>query len=462
MSECILIVEDDAIAQLTLTQYLLDLGFPHSVVVNNGKDAMSALESEPVTLVFMDIRIMGEWDGITTAQRMKERNPKLPLIFLTANTDQDTLRRAQRVDPFSVIRKPYDRDTLFSAISGALDRAVAPPPPKEAPLPSVSTPEAPDVGVSVTNAAGTLVSVNAAFCRIHRCTESEAVGRTFTDFFPENIRKFATHLHQEFTAGRTEEGGGPWTIVDQHGALRPVSMTTSRLFLNEHQRYKISTFIDTSQQRADAEQLETILEKKDAFAREIHHRVKNNLNVISGLFYLQAEKIKDRPEVYHLFQESISRIRAMSVVHEQLYDYDDYTTIDVSRYVQLLADSVQSTYQNADYVTVRTQVAPIRLDVDRAVACGLILNEVMTNSFKYAFVGQPSDAKVLIKGFCRDRTLTLTVEDNGVGLPSDFNVDQARTLGVQLVKTLTEQLEGTLNMQNVQPQGTRVHLTFAI
>ena len=461
MQERILIVEDDAIAQLTLAQYLQDLGFPYSVAVNNGKDAIAEIESDEVALAFLDIRIMGEWDGITTAQKIKECYPTLPIIFLTANTDQATLKRAQQAEPSSIIRKPYDREILLGAIKVALDySAEAQLPNKEVASPALPTPDAPEVGISVTDAEGVLVSVNPEFCRIHHCAESEAVGRAFTDFFPENIRKFTANLHREFMAGHTEEGEGVWTIVDQQGASRPVSVKVNRLSIDAHRRYKVTTFVDMSHQQAAAEKLQKILQEKDAFAREIHHRVKNNLNVISGLFYLQAEKIKDRPDVYPLFQESISRIRTMSVIHEQLYDYEDYATIDLCRYVQLLTDSIQSTFQNAHYVTLITRVDPIQLDVDRAVACGLILNEVMTNSFKYAFAKLQPGAEVLISGACHGSTITLTVKDNGVGLPKGLDVHQAKTLGLQLIRTLTEQLGGAWEMHSMPHQGTSVSLTF--
>lgn len=457
----ILIVEDDAVAQLTLAQYLVDLGFPDAVVVNNGKDALTALEeNKDIALTFLDIRIMGEWDGIATAQRIKKIHPQLPLVFLTASTDQETFRRAQHVDPFSIIRKPYDHDTLRLVVSEALHHPVEARIPKKASaLPSAPALVTPDVGVSVVNAEGVIVSTNAEFCRIHRCTEAEATNRVFTDFFPKNIRKFTARLYRDFLAGNTEEGDGLWTIVDQRGASKQVSLTLSRLLLSHQQQYVVSTFIDVSQQQEDAERLESVLEKKDAFAREIHHRVKNNLNVISGLFYLQAEKIKDRPDVYHLFQESISRIKVMSVIHEQLYNYENYTTIDLSRYVQLLADSVQSTYQHANYVTLRVTMDPIELDVDRAVACGLILNEIMTNSLKYAFPQRSADAQVLIKGTCHHRVITLTVKDNGIGLPQGFDINQAKTLGIQLIKTLIKQLGGFIEVQNDSP-GVSVCLRF--
>lgn len=121
MDDCILIVEDDAIAQLTLARYLKDLGFPHSLAVNNGREAVEVAEKHSVALAFLDIRIMGDWDGVDTARQMKQHWPDLPLVFLTANTDRNTLKRANDVRPHAIIQKPYDRQVLVKTISGALN-----------------------------------------------------------------------------------------------------------------------------------------------------------------------------------------------------------------------------------------------------------------------------------------------------------------------------------------------------
>lgn len=460
MDDCILIVEDDAIAQLTLARYLKDLGFPRSLAVNNGREAVAMADQHSVALAFLDIRIMGDWDGIDTAYQMKQHWPNLPLVFVTANTDRDTLERARNVHPHAIIHKPYDRQVLMKTISNALNYQATNPTstdPTAAPLPPV---RAPEVGVSVTDESGTLVSVNQTFCDLHQCSQTEALGRPFTDFFPENIRGFAANLHQEFMRGSTDEGSGTWTVLDQQGEPREVNISVQRALLSGDAAFKITTFVDTAPQKKAAERLQKVLAEKDAFAREIHHRVKNNLNVISGLFYLQSESIKDQPNVYHLFQESISRVKAMSIIHDQLYDHEEYATIELSRYVPLLTSTIRSTYRDNEGVALTVDVAPIQLDVDQAVACGLIINELLTNCFKYAFQHSPKLPKITVSGSVEGDLVSLVVQDNGEGLPPNFNLEQASTLGIQLVKTLTKQLNGQLEVHSEPQQGTRVRLDF--
>ncbi len=461
MDDCILIVEDDAIAQLTLARYLKDLGFPRSLAVNNGREAMAVAGQHAISLAFLDVRIMGDWDGIDTARQMKENWPNLPLVFLTANTDRSTLERARNVHPHAIIHKPYDRQVLVKTISEALNYQATDTAPREAvtaPLPSHRPPE---VGISITDEAGTLISVNQIFCNLHQCSEKEALGRPFTDFFPANIRRFAANLHQEFMCGSTDEGSSTWTVLDQQGNNKEVDISVQRALLSGNTAFKVTTFVDTAPQKQADAQLQKVLDEKDAFAREIHHRVKNNLNVISGLFYLQSESIKDQPDVYHLFQESVSRVKAMSIIHEQLYDHEEYATIELSRYIPLLTSTIRSTYRDSKDVDVTVDIVPIQLDVDQAVACGLIINELITNCFKYAFQHPPALPKIAVSGSLEGGQVSLVVQDNGEGLPDGFDLEKISTLGVQLVKTLTKQLDGQLEIQSNPQQGTTVRLTFA-
>ena len=461
MDDCILIVEDDAIAQLTLARYLKDLGFPRSLAVNNGREAVAVADQHPVSLAFLDIRIMGDWDGIDTAQQMKQNWPDLPLVFLTANTDRNTLERARSVHPHAIIHKPYDRQVLVKTISEALNRRPANPAISEVATASLPPFPAPEVGISITDESGTLVSVNQVFCNLHQCSQSEALGRPFTDFFPKNIRRFAANLHQEFMNGSSDEGSGTWTVLDQQGETKEMNISIQRTLLGNDTAFKVTTFVDSAPQKKAAERLKKVLAEKDAFAREIHHRVKNNLNVISGLFYLQSESIKDQPDVYHIFQESVSRVKAMSIIHEQLYDHEEYATIELSRYVPLLTATIRSTYPDNENVTLAVDVAPIHLDVDQAVACGLIINELITNCFKYAFRHPSKLPEITVSGSVEEKCISLLVRDNGEGLPHNFNLEQTSTLGMQLVKTLAKQLNGQLEVHSEPQQGTSVRLTFA-
>jgi PAS domain S-box-containing protein len=459
----ILIVEDDAIAQLTFLQYLRDLGYEKAVTVNNGPDALKTIQSSSVDLVFLDIRIRGEMDGVDTAKKIREKNSDLPLIFLTASTDRQTMQRAMDCQPYSIIHKPYDLTTLQESISGALNYKIYHDKVNQLNSRHMLDQilETADVGICVTNDQGRFVKVNKAYCAIYGYSEQELIGQLFTIVLPENIRKYAETLHREYLAGETEESNGEWQAVDKQGNPKDVYVTAGRLITEEGQRYKITTVTDITERKEDVRKLTQALDEKDSYAREIHHRVKNNINIISGLLYLQAEKVKDRPFVYDLFHESISRIKSLSLIHEQLYRNDNYTSINLKEYVHSLVSNVESTFrEKAQQVRTTQEISAIPLDVDKAIACGLVVNEVLTNSFKYAFPSKKelTLAQICIQAYAEEGTTHVVMSDNGVGLPAEFDLEKSNSLGFQLITNLTQQLNGKLELSS--QEGTRVHLQF--
>lgn len=458
----ILIVEDDAIAQLTFLQYLRDLGYEKVLTVNNGRDAIESVRSNPIDLAFLDIRIRGDIDGIATAKIIKEKNTPLPLIFLTASTDRQTIQKAMDCQPYSIIHKPYDLTILKESIEGALNYKVHHEEVNQLNSQHMLDQilETADVGISVTNAQGEIVKVNKAYCAIYGYSEQELIGQPFTILLPENIRKYAATLHIEFLTEQTEESSGEWKALDKLGNQKDVYVTAGRLVTEEGQRFKITTVADITQRKHDVQKLTQALDEKDTYAREIHHRVKNNMNIMSGLLYLQAEKVKDRPQVHNLFQESISRIKTLSIIHEQLYHHDNYTSIDLKEYFKSLVNNVKSMFRGKTQdVRITQKVSTALLDVDKAIACGLIVNEVLSNCLKYAFANTVStDPCININAYSHKESMHIAITDNGIGLPAEFDIEKSTTLGFQLISNLSQQLNGKLQINS--RNGTQVHLEF--
>lgn len=200
------------------------------------------------------------------------------------------------------------------------------------------------------------------------------------------------------------------------------------------------------------------LEEKSVLLKEIHHRVKNNLQVISSLLNLQAGAIKD-PVALQAFTESRSRVRSMSLIHEKLYQSQDLARIDFGDYIKALTGGLLASFGGkSSAVRIAVDVEGIMVPVDSAVPCGLIVNELVTNCFKYAF-GNPASGEIRI-GMKRtpEAQLQLTVADNGAGFPKDVDFRNTESLGLQLVITLTEQLDGTIALRN--GSGTAFEITF--
>ena len=223
------------------------------------------------------------------------------------------------------------------------------------------------------------------------------------------------------------------------------------------------------------EQLEVSLRKKVVLLQEIHHRVKNNLQVISSLLDLQSATIQD-PQAVQAFRESRDRIKAIALVYDSLYRTQDVARIDMGEYIQSEVSHLFIAYGLDGAVAADVQVDDVSLDVDVAIPCGLIVNELVTNALKYAFPARGSrvngkENKVCIKlrakaceiapadEQCPRSEFTLVVRDNGVGLPTDVDPENPSSLGLQLVDVLTKQIGGTVEVD--RSKGTAFKITFA-
>jgi len=210
-------------------------------------------------------------------------------------------------------------------------------------------------------------------------------------------------------------------------------------------------------QQAEAH-LRAALAEKDVLLKEIHHRVKNNLQIVSGLLQLQAERLSDQASINAL-RESQNRIESMSLIHKKLYTSSDLGHIDVADYIQSLALSLQTTYPVAPgTITLAVEVEPVILSLDQAIPCGLIINELVSNALKYAFPNNRR-GEINVKLCKAHHQIELTIQDNGVGLPPDLDWQTTQSLGLSLVQALaTDQLDGTFGVEPAN--GTTFKITF--
>ncbi|MFB2878790.1 PAS domain-containing protein [Floridanema aerugineum] len=216
--------------------------------------------------------------------------------------------------------------------------------------------------------------------------------------------------------------------------------------------------IDIHDRKLAEKALRTSLKEKEVLLKEIHHRVKNNLQIISSLLKLQSSYIKDE-QVIALFSESYNRVRSMALIHENLYHSHDLARVDADDYISHLANNLFNSYNvDSHFIDLNISIASLKLDIDTAIPCGLIINELVSNSLKYAFSGRQKG--ILSISFFSDdnQTLFLQVRDDGVGLPPDFDIEQIQSLGLQLVLNLTEQLTGKLEIDSTN--GTSFTITF--
>ena len=199
-------------------------------------------------------------------------------------------------------------------------------------------------------------------------------------------------------------------------------------------------------------QIGEALNYSEMLLREIHHRVKNNLQIIASLLNLQRNSAKE-----DILQQSQERLHTMSLLHELLYQSKNIGAIDLDSYVRPLLEHLRQAYQGGAQITTVVEIAPISLDIEQLTPCGLILNELITNAYKYAFAtpaeGQKiENQKIEIRGYFVDaQHYSLSVSDNGQGLSPDFDISRARSLGLRLVQGLAKQMHAQLVVQNCAP-----------
>ena len=250
-----------------------------------------------------------------------------------------------------------------------------------------------------------------------------------------------------------------YRIIRPDGTIRWVCDRAFPIYDESGKIYRIAGICEDISDRKLAEaRLQAALREKEVLLKEIHHRVKNNMQVISSLLQLQAQYIEDEATLF-LFEESQTRIHSMALIHEQLYQSDSLARIDIQTYVEnLVANLFQSFGFSNNLIEISLNVEPIFLNIETAIPCGLIINELVSNSLKYAFSANvKGEIKIDFRQIL-DQKFYLSIQDNGSGFPTNFDVENTETLGIRLVKMLAEQLEGGITIDS--HPGTCYNLVF--
>ncbi|MGI6464998.1 MAG: PAS domain S-box protein [Methanobacterium sp.] len=247
-------------------------------------------------------------------------------------------------------------------------------------------------------------------------------------------------------------------VVKKDGSKIPISLSVAPIQgVSGKPEAVINVMTDLSERKEFEEKLKKSIEEKEMLLKEIHHRVKNNLMIISSLLNLQTNYLKD-PESIDIFKESQHRAESMALIHQRLYQSTDLKSIDFQEYITTLArDLYQSYVKNPELVKLVMDVEKVNIDIDTAIPLGLILNELITNSMKHGFP-DGMEGTVFIEFSKKDDTYILKVGDDGVGIPSDLDFRNTSSLGMQLVSGLVGQIDGEIELN--RNDGTEFVIKF--
>jgi PAS domain S-box-containing protein len=487
----ILMVDDQPAKLLTYEAILQELG-ENLIKAGSGREALEHLLKTDIAVVLMDVS-MPELNGFELAEMIHQhpRYQKTAIIFISAVhlTDLDQLRGYEHgaVDYISVPVIPallrakvrvfaelYRKTQQLERLNRELEQRVVE---RTAELEAYATRlrdseeslrtifENAGIGISVLNRDSRFLKINTTMQEMFGYSAAEALNMElaawthaedvpidldlFGDVFAGRLERYQVEkryyrkdgklLWGRFTATSIKDAAGQPQVVI--GMLEDI---TERKFAE-------------AQIRAGEERLKAALHEKEVLLKEVHHRVKNNLQIIASLLSLQSDQLKD-PDDLVLFEDTQNRVKSMALIHESLYRTGDLARFNFAHYIDsLCTDLLQSYADGTSHIRLHTELDELTFDVDTAVPCGLILNELLTNALKYAFPnGRPGDIHIALRADAGQ--VTLSVRDTGVGFPADLDFRHTESLGLQLVSMLTEQLGGTITL--TRECGTAFVVTF--
>jgi PAS domain S-box-containing protein len=301
---------------------------------------------------------------------------------------------------------------------------------------------------------GKFIEVNEVACERLGYTKDELLNMAPIDIvakekiseMPENARKLDKEGHATFEI----------IHLTKDGEKIPVEVN-NHLFKMKGKKVALAISRDITERKKAEEQLRHSLEEKEMLMKEIHHRVKNNLMVISSLLNLQSKYIKDK-ESLNIFKESQSRAKSMALIHERLYRSDDMKKINFGEYIETLSNDLYHTYViDQSRIKLKLDVEDAKIDINTSVPLGLIVNELVSNCMKHAFPNEMNrEINISIKKI--NNHFLLNVKDNGIGFPEGLDFENTDSLGLQLVNMLVNQIDGEIELKN--ENGTEFKITF--
>ncbi|MEL7833920.1 PAS domain S-box protein [Fodinibius sp. Rm-B-1B1-1] len=231
------------------------------------------------------------------------------------------------------------------------------------------------------------------------------------------------------------------------------------VYLDDEPIAGFGIYVDVTEQKKYQQQLQQSVKEKQVLLEEIHHRVKNNLAIISGMLQLQAFEAEN-PEIKSALNDGQLRIQSIGIVHELLYQSDDFIDISFEEYISKLVKTIRETLPfEHQHIDVQVDTGNVLLDINQAIPSAILINELVTNAYKHAFTnGETGTIQITLEE--KDQTISIYVVDDGKGLPQEFSVENLSSIGMNLIQTLTDQLEGNLEYSSSNGKGTEFCIRF--
>ncbi len=312
--------------------------------------------------------------------------------------------------------------------------------------------------IALIDLDGKIIEFNDAAGNLIEVGRDEAIGKSFFELgmiIPENIPFY----QQKMALLNDSKDVKPYetVLLDKNGHERWVELFNTPLKKYDESYAILIIANDITERKLAEDQLKESLSEKEMLLKEIHHRVKNNLMIISSLLSIQSRFIKDK-EALGIFKESQNRAKSMALIHERLYRSTDLKRIDMGDYIRTLSNDLFYAYVTNDQkIQIKLDVEDIMVDINTSIPLGLIINEIITNALKHAFPNE-MPGSILISFHRAADKLKLEVADDGIGFPKDLDYKNTSSMGLQLVNSLSNQIDAELTV--VMEKGTSFQITF--
>ncbi|MBM3240618.1 response regulator [Candidatus Poribacteria bacterium] len=507
----ILVVEDELGPRESYRQILKN--DYEVILMDHGRLAIEYVTNHPVDVALVDIR-MPDIDGIEVLQKIKTLQPKIEVIMITAFASVENAKNAIKYGAMDYLIKPASVKEIQATVRKAVARRIQYMHYNEnlfwllqVSQSVTSSLDAQDVRKNILDWVEKLFLARMAWLALYNSQKNSRLptGRKPCIELAEVRGPISEEIVNAFSHGgegitevvlaqkqiiivpdvMTDERVSykdaalkaeirsivslPLMIQDkvigvlgfsspQFGqqAIEPIQMNFLTIFANQAAIALENATLYSTLQESLAQSMAS-LKEKEVLLSEIHHRVKNNLQLIHSLLSLQERAIKD--ESYReMFKDIQNRIRSMALIHGELYKSEYLAKIDFDSYIKHLANSLFRTYETTGKIVLKIEVEDVSLSINSAIPCGLILNELISNSLKYAFPEErEGEIKITLRGI--EDKIELVVSDDGIGVPEDLDLQNVESLGLQLVIALVKQLEGTIKLE--RNGGTTFKITFA-
>lgn len=456
----VLIVEDDPIFVENIKKLLSLLGISNFDNTSDGEEAVSLSLNNDYDLILMDIILNGELDGIETSKRILSNSKKMiPIIYMTAHPENEIKNSIPEISPFGYLTKPVSDREFEIVVSIAFQRIEYEKQIMDKQKLFESVMDTSINRIFLKDRNGRYFYANRSMLSYHNLKKNDIIGRKLEDVLPDEILRHQIQEEDDMILnGKQKFIAAERKTLSREG-YSETFITKSPILDSRGQIDGIATIeIDITDLKETQKKLFSLVKEKDVLIKELHDRIKNNMQIINSLLSIQSNSQKYKP-VAHVLNDCRARVAAMGEVHEHLYRTEDFSQVNITESLKSTISFLKQMYDKENKINYTCIDKAHFYDIKNAVPIMLFVNEALTNSFKHAFPdNHQSNPEIVLACSNKDQKISFCIEDNGIGIENVKDFDKSETVGLFVMNTLSMQLNAEMKISG--KNGTKVELVI--